>query len=100
MIRLNGKNKLIRCLSLITTLLYSLQLFAAPEDHGRWYSVDDDGSSSMSPIGYVLGGIVLAFFSYTMLRVDNDKKSPTSFYVFGLIGGLFLILYGFSKCGS
>lgn len=100
MIRLNGKNKLIRSLSLITTLLYSLQLFAAPEDHGRWYSVDDDGSSSMSPIGFILGGIVLAFLSYTMLRVDNDKKSPISFYIFGLIGGIICIVVGFSRCSG
>ena len=108
MIRLNGKNKLIRCLSLITTLLYSLQLFAAPEDHGRWYSLDDDSSSSsMSPIGFIIGGVIIVFLGYLLLSVDKANKEKTGKEnsgfgcdVWAIIGGIVCIIIGFAKCGN
>ena len=96
MIRLNGKNKLIRCLSLVTTLLYSLQLFAAPEDHGRWYSLDDSGSSSHSPAFYVFCFIIAAigagFLIVTTLNDDKHSNSDKGCITVFLLG---LLVLGF-----
>lgn len=81
-----------------------LPIIAAPGDHGRWYSLDDS-SSSMSPLGFIIGGIVLTFLSYILLRVDieskkSGKKSPIGLSIFGIIGGVICIIVGFAKCSS
>jgi len=67
-----------KCLSLITALFfYCFQLIAAPEDHGRWYSVDDSGSSSHSPAFYVFCFIIAAIGAGFLIvtTLDDDKHS-------------------------
>lgn len=93
----NGINRLRKCLSLlVVSLLYKIQLLAAPEDHGRWYSVDDSGSSSHSPAFYVIifiiSAICVGFLIITTLNDDKHSKSDkgciTTFF-------LILLLFGF-----
>jgi hypothetical protein len=56
-----------------------MQVVAAPEDHGRWYSVDDSGSSSHSPAFYVfcfiIGAICAGFLIVTTLNDDKHSNS-------------------------
>ena len=60
-------NKSRKCLALIAALLFCcLQLVAAPEDHGRWYSVDDSGGSFFDTLGIIVMcilGLPVAFIS-------------------------------------
>lgn len=96
-ITLSMKQVLLKSAIAVLSLFYSaLNAFAGPEDHGRWYSLDDDEGSSMSPFGLIVGGIVIAFLSYLMLRVDESKKTP--FYILGLLFGIFCVIFGFSRC--
>ena len=69
-----------RCLLLIAaSLFYSLQLIAAPEDHGRWYSLDDSGSSSHSPAFYVFCFIISAICAgFLIVTTLNDDKNNNS----------------------
>lgn len=73
-------NKIKRSLLLIAaSLLYSLQLVAAPEDHGRWYSVDDSGSSSHSPAFFVFCFIIAAICAgFLIVTTLNDNKQSKS----------------------
>ena len=90
-----------KCLSLITALFfYCFQLFAAPEDHGRWYSVDDSGSSSHSPAFYVFCFIIAAigagFLIVTTLNDDkhsnSDKGCITTFFLVLLALGFLAVM--------
>lgn len=90
-------NKLYKCLSLITALIfYSLQIVAAPEDHGRWYSLDDSGSSSHSPAFYVFCFIIAAigagFLIVTTLNDDKHSNSDKGCITVFLLG---LLVLGF-----
>ena len=89
-------------LSLINALFfYSLQLVAAPEDHGRWYSVDDSDSSSHSPAFYVfcfIIGSIAGIIMITMTLKDNkgsnsDKGCIITFIIGILVAGFFSMLY-------
>ena len=100
MIQYNGINKIIRCFSLITTLLYSLQLIAAPEDHGRWYSLDESSSSSHSPAFYIfcfIMGTIIGIFGIVMTLKDNrsnsDKGCIIIFIIALIIAGFFSLQY-------
>ena len=95
---LNGVNKSKRCLILLSaSLLYSMQVVAAPEDHGRWYSIDDSGSSSHSPAFYVFCFIIAAvctgFLIVTTLTDDkhsNSDKGCITVFLLGLLALGFL----------
>lgn len=90
-----------KCLIVTTALLlYNLQLLAAPEDHGRWYSLDDSGSSSHSPAFYVFCFIIAAicagFLIVTTLNDDkhsnSDKGCITTFLVVLLALGFLAVM--------
>ena len=79
--RISKKNsRLKQYLSLITVLsFYSYQLIAAPEDHGRWYSIDDSGSSSHSAAFYVFCFIIAAICAgFLIVTTLNDDKHSNS----------------------
>ena len=91
-----------KCLVVTTSLLlYNLQLLAAPEDHGRWYSVDDSGSSSHSPAFYVFSfiiGSIAGIIMIVMTLKDNkgsnsDKGCIITFIIGLLVAGFFSMLY-------
>ena len=87
---------------LITTIMlfHSVMLIAAPEDHGRWYSLDDSGSSSHSPAFYVFCFIIAAicagFLIVTTLNDDkhsnSDKGCITTFLVVLLALGFLAVM--------
>jgi hypothetical protein len=94
-------NSIIRNLFVITLILFcSAQLIAAPEDHGRWYSVDDSGSSSHSPAFYVfcfiIGAICAGFLIVTTLNDDkhsnSDKGCITTFLLVLLFLGFLAVM--------
>lgn len=94
-------NKSRRFLALITAMLvFSLQLVAAPEDHGRWYSVDDSGSSSHSAAFYVfcfiIGAICAGFLLITTLndnKHSNSDKGCITVFLLGLLAiGFFCVM--------
>lgn len=92
-------NRIKRCIAILTvSLLYSFQLIAAPEDHGRWYSLDDSESSSHSPAFYVIifiiSAICVGFLIITTLNDDKQSKSDK-----GCITTFFLILLFFGFLG-
>jgi len=83
-------NSIKRYLLVITIMLsHNVLLITAPEDHGRWYSIDDSGSSSHSPAFYVfcfiIGAICAGFLIVTTLNDDkhsnSDKGCITTFLV-------------------
>ena len=82
-----------KCIVVTTAfLLYNLQLLAAPEDHGRWYSLDDSGSSSHSAAFYVfcfiVGAICAGFLLITTLndnKQSNSDKGCITFFLLGLL---------------
>ena len=95
-------NKVRKRMSLITAfLLYSFQLIAGPEDHGRWYSVDDSGSSSHSPAYYVfcfIIGSIVGIIMIVMTLKDNkgsnsDKGCIITFVIGLLVASFFSMLY-------
>lgn len=73
-------NRIKRCIAILAaSLLYGFQLIAAPEDHGRWYSVDDSGSSSHSPAFYVFCFIISAIcVGFLIVTTLNDDKHSNS----------------------
>ena len=86
-----------KCLIVTTALLlYNLQLLAAPEDHGKWYSLDDSGSSSHSPAFYVFCFIIAAicagFLIVTTLNDDKHSNSDKGCITVFLLG---LLVLGF-----
>lgn len=83
---------------LLAFLFISLQLVAAPEDHGRWYSVYDD-RGPISPFWLIVGGVVLCFVSYLPLSA-SDKDTPKGFLTVCLIGGILCIIFGFAQCSG
>ena len=90
------------------TFCYSaLNAIAGPSDHGRWYSLDDDEGSSMSPIGFIIGGIVICFLAYILIGANNyDKekngntKNDNGCLIIAMIGGIICIVVGLSRCGG
>ena len=88
---------------LITTIMlfHSVMLIAAPEDHGRWYSVDDSGSSSHSPAYYVfcfIIGSIVGIIMIVMTLKDNkgsnsDKGCIITFVIGLLVASFFSMLY-------
>lgn len=95
-------NRIKRCIAILaTSLLYSFQLIAAPEDHGRWYSVDDSGSSSHSPAFYVfcfIMGSIVGIIMIVMTLKDNkgsnsDKGCIITFVIGLLVASFFSMLY-------
>ncbi len=67
-----------RCMSMTAALLlYSIQLMAAPSDHGRWYSDDDSGPSSHSPGFYIFTFIIAAIIIFFIIAstIKDDKTS-------------------------
>ena len=57
--KLKTINKTRKCLALITALSFcSYKLMAAPEDHGRWYSVGSGGSSFFDTLGIIVMCII------------------------------------------
>lgn len=99
---LNGVNKSKRCLILLSaSLLYSMQVVAAPEDHGRWYSIDDSGSSSHSPAFYVfcfiigsIAGIIMIAMTLKDNKGSNSDKGCIITFIIGLlVAGFFSMLY-------
>jgi len=90
-------NSIKRYLLVITILLsHCVLLIAAPEDHGRWYSLDDSGSSSHSPAFYVfcfiIGAICAGFLIVTTLNDDKHSNSDKGCITVFLLG---LLVLGF-----
>ena len=90
-------NSIKRYLLVITILLsHCVLLIAAPEDHGRWYSLDDSGSSSHSPAFYVFCFIIAAigagFLIVTTLNDDKHSNSDKGCITVFLLG---LLVLGF-----
>ena len=94
-------NSIKRYLLVITILLsHCVLLIAAPEDHGRWYSVDDSGSSSHSPAFYVfcfvIAAICAGFLIVTTLNDDkhsnSDKGCITTFLLVLLFLGFLAVM--------
>jgi hypothetical protein len=94
-------NSIKRQLLITTIMLFnSVMLIAAPEDHGRWYSLDDSGSSSHSPAFYVfcfiIGAICAGFLIVTTLNDDkhsnSDKGCITTFLVVLLALGFLAVM--------
>lgn len=90
-------NSIKRYLLVITILLsHCVLLIAAPEDHGRWYSVDDSGSSSHSPAFYVfcfiISAICVGFLIVTTLNDDKHSNSDKGCITVFLLG---LLVLGF-----
>jgi hypothetical protein len=85
---------------LITALLPFIPIVAAPEDHGRWYSLDDSSSSSHSPAFYVFWFIISAicccFLIVTILNDDrhsnSDKGCLTVFFLALLAIGFMVVM--------
>ena len=93
-------NSIKRYLLVITIMLsHCVLLLAAPEDHGRWYSVDDSGSSSHSPAFYVfcfiISAICVGFLIVTTLNDDkhsnSDKGCITTFLIILLAIGFLAV---------
>lgn len=89
----------------IITIFYST-LNALAEVEGRWYSLDE-GSSSSSPFGQVVGGIFLAIlgalFAFGYFSSDKDKRDDNTFgciTIVMIIGGIIGVLVGFSRCSG
>ena len=101
------KNKFEKAALVVFTFCYSaLNAIAGPSDHGRWYSLDDEGSS-MSPIGYIIGGIVLCFLAFILIGAnipDKEKNGNTEndfgCLIVAMIGGIICIVVGLSRCGG
>ena len=90
-------NSIKRYLLVITIMLsHCVLLLAAPEDHGRWYSVDDSGSSSHSPAFYVfcfiISAICVGFLIVTTLNDDKHSNSDKGCITVFLLG---LLVLGF-----
>ena len=91
-------NSVKRYLLVITIMLsHCVLLIAAPEDHGRWYSLDDSSSSSHSPAFYVFCFIIAAvctgFLIVTTLTDDkhsNSDKGCITVFLLGLLALGFL----------
>ena len=95
-------NSVKRYLLVITIMLsHCVLLLAAPEDHGRWYSVDDSGSSSHSPAFYVfcfIMGSIVGIIMIVMTLKDNkgsnsDKGCIITFVIGLLVASFFSMLY-------
>lgn len=94
-------NKVRKRMSLITAfLLYSFQLIAGPEDHGKWYSLDDSGNSSHSPAFYVIVFIISAICGVILIvttlnddkHSNSDKGCITVFLISLLVIGFFCVM--------
>ena len=62
-------------------LLYSVRLIAAPEDHGRWYSLDDSGNSFLDTLGLIIMcimGLPIAFMIAKEWFSGNMKDDNTT----------------------
>lgn len=72
-------NKLWKfALMLSITLFHFLPIIAAPGDHGRWYSLDDDMSSSHSRAFYVIVFIISVICAvFLIVTTLNDKQHST-----------------------
>ena len=68
-------------LTILTLFYSSLNVLAAPEDHGRSYSLDDSGDySSMSPTSMIIRaiiGIILVSLLFIMCATDDDHQSTS-----------------------
>ena len=103
------RNYFTRIALTILTLVYSsLIVLAAPEDHGRDYSIDG-GSSSHSPAFYIIGGIILFVLSLTLFPVGDDghKKDDSSntsnnkgCAYMGMLIAIGIFILGISQCSS
>ncbi len=94
-----------RAALVIVTIFYST-LNALAEVDGRWYSLDE-GSSSPSPFGMVVGGIICAvvgiLFAYGYFSSDkrqNDSDNFGCMTIAGAIGGIIVVLIGLSRCSG
>lgn len=94
-----------RAALVIVTIFYST-LNALAEVDGRWYSLDE-GSSSPSPFGMVVGGIICAalgiVFAYGYFSSDkrqNDSDNFGCMTIAMIIAGIIGVLVGFSRCSG
>ena len=92
-----------KALTVLTLIYSSLNVLAAPEDHGRDYSLDD-GGSSMSPVFMVISGIIgIVCASLLIISITKDDKQSGSDK--GCLITFFVILIAIavigmmSKCG-
>ena len=94
-------SRLGKCLSLTTALLfYSLQIVAAPEDHGRWYSVDGGGSSFLDTLGMIIMcilGLPVAFI-FAKEWLSGNMKDDNSMGCLSVAAIIGFILFVVVKC--
>lgn len=95
-------------LTILTLIYSSLNVLAAPEDHGRDYSIDG-GSSSHSPALYIIVGIILFVVSLMLLPVDDDghekdgsanTSNNKGCAYMGMIIAIGIFILGISQCSS
>ena len=91
-------NRIRNCIVVITTaLLYSIQLFADVEDHGRWYSIDDS-SSDLSIIEVIICSTILLLVSLLFIAINKDKDGNRNDFWMGIIGVATVICVLLYKC--
>lgn len=95
-------------LTILTLFYSSLNVLAAPEDHGRSYSLDDSdsgGFSSMSPTSVIIRAIIgIILVSLMIIIIANEDDRSTSDKGCGIILGViviaFFVICLMSKCGG
>lgn len=92
-------------LTILTLIYSSLNVLAAPEDHGRSYSLDDSGDSSMSLVGMVIRGIIgiiAALFLIIIFDSEDDRSclEKGCVTIFGVIIIVLGVIFLMNKCGG
>ena len=92
-------------LTFLTLIYSSLNVLAAPEDHGKYYSLDDSDGSSMSPTSVIIKAIIgIIFLSLVIIFVANDDEKSTSekgcLITFLVIIIALSVIFVMSMCGG
>ena len=94
-------NRIKRCIATLTALLlYSFQLIAAPEDHGRWYSVEGGGNSIFDTIGIIIMcvlGLPIAFV-FAKEWLSGNMKDDNTMGCMSVAAIVAFILFVIVKC--
>ena len=70
------KFKIQKVVLAVASFFYTtFNVYAGISDHGRWYSLDDDGGGSISPVSMVIMGVVgIVCASLLIISVLKDEK--------------------------
>lgn len=100
------KQRLQRSVIAVLAFISStVNAIAGPEDNGRWYS--NSGVSYGSPLGFILGGIIIVILGYILISANNEKKrrdpdakTDNGCLMIGIIVGIIFIVIGLSRCSD